>query len=126
MEGAPIRSVTVVGFGLIGASLSLALKRRDATVHVTAVDLPATLQTAAVKSIADETCDVADKGRLAQAMGRSELTVLAAPVRAIEAHLELALRCAPLVTDCGSTKRSILDRARSFQAHQHFVPGHPM
>lgn len=126
MADAPFRSVTVVGFGLIGASLSLALKGRDPGVRVTAVDTAETLRTAAVSAIADACCDVADEHAVGRAMQDTELTVLAAPIRAIEAHLELALKSSPVVTDCGSTKRTIVERARSFSRHAHFVPGHPM
>lgn len=126
MPASPVQSLTVIGFGLIGASVSLALKRRDPSVRVIAVDLEETLQSSAVRAIADECCNVADTGDVVRAMRTSELTVLAAPVRAIESHLELALVHAPLVTDCGSTKRRIVERAREFARFDHFVPGHPM
>lgn len=126
MAKAPFESITIVGFGLIGASLAAAVKARDPNVRIVAADLPKAIEHEAVIALSDERCDASSDAALAAAMAASELTVLAAPVRVIERHLPIALRFAPLVTDCGSTKRTILERARGAGKHSHFVPGHPM
>lgn len=123
---APFESLTIVGFGLIGASLAAALRARDPKVRIVAADLPATLQQEAVMALTDERCDATDPVALEAAMGATELTVLAAPVKVIEQQLPTALRASKLITDCGSTKRSIVQRARLHGNFGHFVPGHPM
>lgn len=122
MTDAPVRSLTIVGFGLIGASLAAALKARDATVHVVAADIADALNVDAVRKLSDERYDVTRPGALEAAMRGTELTVLAAPVRVIEQQLPIALEVATRITDCGSTKRTI---AYSSDAPR-FVPGHPM
>lgn len=126
MGDAPFQSLTVVGFGLIGASLAAAIKQRDPKVHVVAADLPGVLSNPSVVALSDERCDATDPNALDAAMRRTELTVLAAPVRTIERLLPQALAASPVVTDCGSTKRTIVNRARLLGASEHFVPGHPM
>jgi prephenate dehydrogenase len=122
MTDAPVRSLTIVGFGLIGASLAAALKARDPTVHVVAADVAEALSVDAVRDLSDERYDVGLPGALESAMRGTELTVLAAPVRVIEQQLPIALQVATRITDCGSTKRTI---ARASAAPL-FVPGHPM
>jgi prephenate dehydrogenase len=126
MAIAPFQSVTVVGFGLIGASLAAALKQRDANTRVIAADLPSVLEVPAVIALSDERCDATNEQALALAMRKTDLTVLAAPVKTIERLLPLALTNASVVTDCGSTKRSIVNRARLLEGYGSFVPGHPM
>lgn len=123
---APFQSLTIVGFGLIGASLAAALKARDPKVRIIGADLPAMLQLEAVASLTDERCDASDQLALEAAMAATEVTVLAAPVKVIERQLPTAIRCARLVTDCGSTKRSIVRVAEHSGPARHFVPGHPM
>lgn len=126
MPEAPLQSLTIVGFGLIGASLAAALKTRDPRVRVVAADLPPALEGDAVAALTDERCDAGNPSALEAAMAGTELTVLAAPVKVIERCLPMALRVAPLVTDCGSTKRTIVQAAQQAGAFGHFVPGHPM
>lgn len=123
MTDAPVRSLTVVGFGLIGASLAAAVKARDASVRVVAADVPSALYNPAVMRLSDERYDATRPDSLEEAMGITELTVLAAPVSIITKQLPTALRAAKHVTDCGSTKRTIVQTANGVG---HFVPGHPM
>jgi prephenate dehydrogenase len=126
MVDAPFQSLTIVGFGLIGASLAAALKQRDPKVRVIAADLPAVLPNPAVIALSDERCDATDTVALETAMRRTELTVLAAPVRTIERLLPSAVAASAVVTDCGSTKRSIVRQVEQLSESGHFVPGHPM
>lgn len=123
---APFASVAIVGFGLIGASLAAALRRRDAKVRIVAVDREAALVDVAIASHCDERVNVDDEAAFALALAQCELAVLAAPVSAIQAQLPFVLEHAPLVTDCGSTKRAIVERARPLKNATRFVAGHPM
>lgn len=119
-------SIAVVGFGLIGASLALAVKRRAPGVRIVAIDQEGVVTTPVVQQIADRCVVAHDTQAVAGELARCELTVLATPVRVIEEQLVETLLHARLVTDCGSTKRAIVGRAQQASRFEHFVPGHPM
>jgi prephenate dehydrogenase len=122
----PIESITIIGYGLIGASLGLALKQRDPNVTVRAVDMPGVIARPELATLADEVVSVEDAVMFREAIAASELTVLASPVHVVERQLPEVLRHARLVTDCGSTKRGIDAAAYSSSQRPRFVPGHPM
>ncbi|MEN9577612.1 MAG: hypothetical protein RJA70_621 [Pseudomonadota bacterium] len=124
--GAPFVSVAIVGFGLIGASLAAALRARDRGVRIVAVDRAAALADAATSANSDEQVNVDEPDAFAAALSACELTVLATPVNAILSQLPFVLEHARLVTDCGSTKRSIVERSRPLVNAARFVAGHPM
>src|SRR5258705_12835431 len=94
-----MKRVAIVGFGLIGGSLALAL-RRSGGVHVTAIDRAPVLARAEAKNAADEHLPLEEAESLKVALERSELTVLA-----VSAHTTLRVfpscpRHAPV--GCGS------------------------
>jgi prephenate dehydrogenase len=70
--------------------------------------------------------DVADTQAVEEALSDASITVLATPVSAIIATLPQALKQSPVVTDCGSTKTTIVDAALPSPRRGAFVPGHPM
>jgi len=112
----------VVGFGLVGASVAAAHRARDSAASVVAVDAPHVLARAA----ADVKVDRGDARGVERELASADLVVLAAPVSVIEAELPRVLAHASLVTDCGSTKRSIVGAAASAARRGRFVPGHPL
>jgi prephenate dehydrogenase len=120
-----MKRVAIVGFGLIGGSLSLAL-RRNGGVHVTAIDRAPVLARAEAQSAADAHLPLEEAAALKQALELSDVTVLAVPVSTIVRLLPWALTHAPVVTDCGSTKREIANAAAAEPRGACFVPGHPM
>jgi prephenate dehydrogenase len=120
------RSLTVFGFGLIGASVALAARARWPALQVTAIDQPAVLELAKTRQCADELVDSQDAARRRQAFASAEITVLAAPLSAVDQILPEALDTCRLVTDCGSTKRSVVAIAAPHGRRAHFVAGHPM
>src|SRR6185369_7320573 len=77
-----MKRISIVGFGLIGGSLSLAL-RRNGAVHVTAIDRAPVLARAEAKNAADEHLPLEETESLKAALERSDLTVLAVPVSTI-------------------------------------------
>jgi prephenate dehydrogenase len=117
--------VTIAGFGLIGGSWALALKRRGFAGRIVACDRPAVLDVALAMGAADE----AQPDPSAAARG-ADLVILAAPVGAIIEQLPAISAVAvpdALVTDTGSTKRAILNRAREvFTNDTMFLGGHPL
>lgn len=120
-----MKRISIVGFGLIGGSLSLAL-RRNGAVHVTAIDRAPVLARAEAKNAADEHLPLEETESLKAALERSDLTVLAVPVSTIIRLLPWSLTHSPVVTDCGSTKREIAQAAAENPHGARFVPGHPM
>jgi prephenate dehydrogenase len=120
-----MKRVAIVGFGLIGGSLSLAL-RRGGNVHVTAIDRAPVLERPEAQAAADEHLPLEQAEALREALERSDVTVLAVPVGTIVRLLPWSLTHARVVTDCGSTKRDIAHAAAEHARGAFFVPGHPM
>ncbi len=122
MSTAPA-SVALIGTGLIGGSIGLAL-RRDGTV-VRGFDHDATRAQAALEVGALDTA----AGSLADAVAGAELTVVAVPVgRVAEVVVDALDAGAALVTDVGSVKAPVVvavEAARPDLAPR-FVGGHPM
>jgi prephenate dehydrogenase len=120
---APFERVAIVGFGLIGASIALAVRGRWPSARVIAVDRKPVIDTAMRMQSADvggEGLDIA---------AEADLIVLAAPVRAnmqILSELPAHVAGEAVVTDVGSTKRQIARAARELPARLSFVGGHPL
>jgi prephenate dehydrogenase len=121
------KQVTIIGTGLIGGSLGLALKKRRLAGRIVGCDRAPVLERARDRGAIDSgTVNPAD------AVRGSDLVVLATPVLAILDHIERlgpALAPRTLVTDVGSTKLDVVQRAaKSFgkTAGQRFLAGHPM
>jgi len=123
----PFKQVTIIGTGLIGGSLGLALKKRHLAGRIVGCDRAPTLERAHKRGAIDD-------GTVApaEAVRGSELIVLATPVLAILDHIDRLAPALPprtLVTDVGSTKAEVVKRAaKSFgkTAGQRFLAGHPM
>jgi len=120
-----MKRVTIVGFGLIGGSLALSL-RRGGQVHVTAIDREPVLARPEARTAADEHVALDDTDGLRVALEQSDVTVMAVPVGTIDRLLPWSLTHARVVTDCGSTKREIAHAASEHPRGAFFVPGHPM
>jgi prephenate dehydrogenase len=112
--------IAVVGLGLIGGSVALALAEKfDGTAHgVLGYDPdPATRETAAARlPVTADPADLLD----------ADIAVVAAPYRhlaAIAADVLPADRYSGLVTDVASVKLTV---SRMFARHARFVGGHPM
>ena len=116
----------VLGLGLIGGSLGLALRERNLATTVAGYDpLPGRAERARERGAITVTAD-----SLAETVRGAELVVLAAPVGAIPTLMETiapALDPAALVTDTGSVKRSVCAAAAARLPNpSRFVGGHPM
>ncbi len=118
--------VSIVGLGLIGGSLALALRRHLPQLRLVAIDRDDVIARADALASTDQQVSERDEAAVAGVFGRSDLVILAAPVSGIRRWVVEALAHGPLVTDCGSTKREIVLAARGSPAAARFVPGHPM
>jgi prephenate dehydrogenase len=121
-----MKRLAIFGFGLIGASIAAAVRKAAPGISLVAIDLPTAVFAPEVRALTDDQIDSTDRVRLAAAVGLADLCVLSAPVSVIRAELPLLLASAQVVTDCGSTKRSICAAVSGLPRAGRFVPGHPM
>ncbi len=123
----PIRQITIVGAGLIGGSLGLALRKKKFAGRIVGCDREATLEKARRRGAIDD--GAVNPG---DAVRGSQVVVLATPVLAIMDLIERlgpALPAKTLLTDVGSTKASVVERALKVfgkNAGKRFLAGHPM
>ena len=101
-------TVSIVGVGLIGGSIGLALRSRGLASKVVGVGRDArTLEQARSRGVIDEaTTD------LASGVAEAEVVVVCTPVSRIPQDVRRVAEAAPasaLVTDAGSTKRQIVE-----------------
>jgi prephenate dehydrogenase len=123
----PIRQITIIGTGLIGGSLALALKKHKFAGRIVGCDRESTLERA-------KNCGAIDGGFTdpGDAVRGSQLVVLATPVLAIVDLIERVGPVLPanaLLTDVGSTKAAVAERALKVfgkSAGKRFLAGHPM
>jgi prephenate dehydrogenase len=123
----PFKQITIIGTGLIGGSFGLAIKAAGLTAKVIGCDRQAVLD----RAKAMHAIDLGSEDPV-EAIQGSDLIVLATPVGGIIDLIERIGPLAPrdaLITDVGSTKKEIVERARSVfgdRAAQRFLGGHPM
>lgn len=119
------RRVAIVGTGLIGGSWGLALRAAGFRGARVGVDRPDVLARAVQRGAVDEA-----EPDVGAALRGADLIVLAAPVAEIAALIPSLARCAEsssLVTDVGSVKAEICERAeQAFTGGALFLGGHPL
>ena len=117
------QKIGIIGLGLIGGSIALAAREIWPASLVIAVDNKDVLETAMRLHAIDVAAD--DAVVLAEA----DLIILAAPVRQNLMLLETLdehVRQPAVVTDTGSTKRAIVEAARTLPSRLTFIGGHPL
>jgi prephenate dehydrogenase len=121
---APFNRITIIGVGLIGGSLALALKEKFPALHVTGVDTPAVLK----RALRRKAIDRGDRS-VERAVRSSDLVILATPISVIGKLLpRIARAVSPrtVVTDTGSVKHDLVKQADRLFPHGNFIGGHPM
>ena len=122
-----IRQITIIGTGLIGGSLGLALKKHKFLGKIVGCDSAGVMDRARNCGAIDEAIALP-----ADAVRGSDVVVLASPVGAIIdliGQLGPALPPKTLLTDVGSTKAEVLAKAKSVfgkTVGKRFLAGHPM
>jgi prephenate dehydrogenase len=119
-------TVTIVGVGLIGASLGLALKKAGVVTKVLGVgrskeNLDQAQKMGAIDGVVD----------LVEAAKQSDVIVLCMPVaqmRAVFEIIEPHLEPRTMITDAGSTKGDVILAAKEVLGKKacQFVPAHPI
>ncbi|HWS94898.1 MAG TPA: prephenate dehydrogenase [Candidatus Methylomirabilis sp.] len=123
----PIRQITIVGTGLIGGSLALALRHSGFAGTIVGCDKRSVLETATERKAIDRA-----EADLERAVVGSDVIVFATPVGTILSQFEAVAPTLPattLITDTGSTKQKLVERARMVfgdEAGKRVLPGHPM
>lgn len=120
------KSVTIIGFGLIGSSVARAIKRARPDIEITAADID------------EDVCNITRKleiadtvtSNLVDAVQGRDVILLAVPVGAYGAigkQIGPYLKPGCLVTDAGSVKQAVIDDlAPHLPESVNFVPAHPI
>lgn len=119
-------NIAIIGLGLIGGSVALALRNARPDINIVAFDrdesqLDLALRTGAI-----------DAGVTSiAAIDAADVIFLSVPVAQTAAIFEALAPCLgpdTLLTDVGSTKQSVIDAARAHLGSRisQFVPGHPI
>ena len=122
-----LKTLAVIGVGLIGGSFAMALRRAGIATRVVAFDRDrAALESAASLGVIDTAAD-----SVTEAVKGADLIVVAVPVRSAGPVLHdvaLAMDADAVVTDVGSTKAEVVDVARGElrERFPRFVPAHPI
>ncbi|MEW5767176.1 MAG: prephenate dehydrogenase [bacterium] len=121
-----LETVAIIGVGLIGGSLGLALRRRHLVKGVIGIGRRRESLERAIKVGAVDTVTTDP----ALGVKEADLVVLATPVGNIIPLLSRILphlKPGAIITDVGSTKKEIVAQADSLvPAHLYFVGGHPL
>jgi prephenate dehydrogenase len=122
-----MKSILIIGTGLIGSSVGLALRQAGFTGTITGIDASGDeLKTAETSGAIDRAARSPQEHR--DAIAAADVILLAVPVLAILQWMQtLAPQLKPgqLVTDAGSTKAEIVRAAMKLMP-DNFLPGHPM
>jgi len=118
-----LRTVAIVGVGLIGGSFGLALRKAGFDGDILGVSSEGAIADALRRGAIDRGL------KLAEAAGQADLIYLAQPIGRIMdtiRRLDAIAKEGALVTDAGSTKSAIVSLARGMIHNCQFLGGHPM
>lgn len=116
-------TVSIIGTGLIGGSMAIALKEKGIAEKIIGVDANEEHRQRALDlQLVDEIAELKD------AVTASDLVIIAIPVNAAEKLLPLVLDNAgkQVVMDVGSTKQGVLAAVEGHPNRGRFVATHPM
>jgi prephenate dehydrogenase len=115
--------VAIVGVGLIGASFGLALRKAEIECEIAGVSSERSIEAGLARG-------AIDRGMLLEEAAQwADLLFLAQPISGIIEtlrRLDSAVNPGALVTDAGSTKRTICGAAAKHLTRCTFLGGHPM
>lgn len=120
-----VRSLAIIGLGLLGGSIGLAVKARGLAVTTTGWDRdPAVRARAAERGLADTIADTPEA-----AVAGADLVILCVPVGAMgEAARAIAPGLAPhaIVSDVGSSKAAVAEALAGALPGATIIPAHPV
>nr|WP_221301863.1 prephenate dehydrogenase [Texcoconibacillus texcoconensis] len=117
----------IIGLGLIGGSLALAIKKEHADVYIYGYDIDTDSVSMA------QSLKVIDEGvqSIEEAAAIADLLIISTPVvktmEILEQLQHVPLKSGALITDVGSTKKRIMEKGRKLENKDvTFIGGHPM
>ncbi|MGB3472136.1 MAG: prephenate/arogenate dehydrogenase family protein [Erythrobacter sp.] len=120
-----VRNVAIIGLGLLGGSIGLAIRERASDIVTTGYDRdPAVREAARQRGLVQSVCESAG-----EAVSGADLVVLCVPVGAMEEaarDLSGALPANAIISDVGSSKKSVLDALMSALPGHTVIPAHPV
>ena len=123
----PFQKIGIIGVGVIGGSLGLAIKRKVPNVHILGVSSQKTIDEALVMGAIDTGFE---RSKIEECLVQADLVFLCSPISHIISILPIVaktIKPGTLVTDVGSTKRRIVETAdQYFPSDRFFIGGHPM
>jgi len=121
-----MKTAAFLGFGLIGGSIAKGLKKQDPSIRIMAYARnKSNLEVAQEDGIVNVVLDTPDSERLSEA----DIIFLCAPVETNISYMETLsklLKDDAVLTDVGSTKTAICDKAKELGLFDKFIGGHPM
>jgi prephenate dehydrogenase len=118
-----METIAIFGVGLIGGSFALAIRKAGFRGRIIGVSSDQTIRAALDRHVIDQALPAN------QAAAQADLLYLAQPIHKIAdslAELDAWVRPGALITDAGSTKKLIVDRASQVISRARFLGGHPM
>jgi cyclohexadieny/prephenate dehydrogenase len=117
--------VAIIGIGLIGSSIALALRERGFTGPIAIADRNGD----ALRTATDLELGTTYHTSAAKAVAGADMVIVAVPVGAMEATARAiapALQPGAIVTDTGSVKGAVIEALRVLPESARIVPGHPI
>ena len=127
LRAVPFQKISIIGVGLLGGSIGLAVKRRKLALKVFGL-----VRNKAKLEACKKLC-VADffTGNLQQCVRDADLIILCTPIsqmRPLVLRMLPALKSGAILTDVGSVKSGVVRELESLVQKNgvHFIGGHPM
>lgn len=124
-EESDFKKITIIGVGLIGGSLGLALKEKHLNFKIVGIDKQEIIEKAIARGAIDE-----GTVNLEEGIKEADIIIIATPVKTILnilTQINPFLKKGCLVTDTGSTKKQIVQKANKILSKDiFFIGGHPM
>ena len=121
------KQITVIGCGLIGGSLALALRRSRPDRTVVAIDLPDRLPSIIDADVADRVAPIDDLDRILPDSGIVFLATTVDTILELIPYIAQHISPGTIVSDVGSTKVQIVESAKVHMPEgTFFIGGHPI
>ena len=125
MSDNTIQNVAIIGLGLLGGSVGLAIAEHSPAITTTGFDAdPKVRVKAAERGLVGTVCDDAPA-----AVKDADLVILCVSVGAMKAaavDLQDALKSGAIISDVGSSKQSVLDDLTAALPGHTIIPAHPV
>lgn len=120
-----IRHVAIIGLGLLGGSIGLAIRERAPDIATSGFDSdPDVRQAAAQRNLADDVCDSID-----EAVAHADLVILCVPMGAMSAAARAMASAVPagaIISDVGSSKKGVAETLADALPQHTVIPAHPV